>query len=248
MIVFGTLVADDGKFASFANKGLELVREPDSRVLTDRSATSMAQGYNAILRGLRDAHDLEALVLLHEDTEITDPEFCAKVRRALADPTVGLIGVVGATNVTRLAYWHGELQGRVSESRGTITGAKLDQDVDAVDGLLMVLSPWAVRHLGFDETHFPAFHGYDIDFSFAVRAAGARVVTQDIAVHHHTKGGYGNTLAYVRASRAFRRKWLPGLPAAVRRRAACQDGLLLLGAALHSVGLWRGRFSTINTG
>lgn len=247
MIAFGALVADDVKFTRCADKGIQLAREADSRTIVRRSASSMAGGYNSILAEVRDDHTVEALVLLHEDTEITDPDFCAKVRAAFRDPTVGLLGVVGATNVTHLAYWHGNLQGHVLESRGAVIGENVAQDVDAIDGLLMILPRWAIRHLNFDEVHYPAFHGYDVDFSFAVRACGARVSTADIAVYHHTKGGYGDMMTYLRASRAFRRKWLTAAPANVRRAATRRDLHLLLSAALDRLGLWRGRFSTINT-
>jgi GT2 family glycosyltransferase len=80
-------------------------------------------------------------------------------------------------------------------------------DVDAVDGLLLVLSPWAVRNLRFDEDRFTGFHGYDADICFQARAAGKRVVVDEIAVVHHTKGGYGDLDAYRRCDQAFRAKW-----------------------------------------
>ena len=38
-------------------------------------------------------------MLVHQDTEIVDADFCAKVRGALADPDVGLVGCVGAIGV-----------------------------------------------------------------------------------------------------------------------------------------------------
>ena len=67
-----------------------------------------------------------------------------------------------------------------------------DEDVDAVDGLLLVLSPWAVRNLRFDADRFDHFHGYDVDFCFQARAAGRRVVVDDIELLHHTNGGYND--------------------------------------------------------
>jgi GT2 family glycosyltransferase len=59
-------------------------------------------------------------------------------------------------------------------------------EVDTVDGLLLVLSPWAVRNLRFDES-LGRFHGYDLDFCLQARAAGRKVVTADLKiVHHHS--------------------------------------------------------------
>jgi methionine biosynthesis protein MetW len=94
------------------------------------------------------------------------------------------------------------------ETRGQIDFGGHPDDVDAVDGLLLVLSPWAVRNLRFDADAFDAFHGYDVDFCFQARAAGRRVVVDDIGVFHHTKGGYGDEDAFRRADAAFRAKWL----------------------------------------
>ena len=56
-----------------------------------------------------DRDDLEALVLLHQDAEIVDPDFCAKVRQALADPEVAIVGCAGAIGVRSIAWWEGSV-------------------------------------------------------------------------------------------------------------------------------------------
>ena len=53
--------------------------------------------------------DLEALVLVHQDTEIVDADFCDRVRAALADDTVGVVGCVGAVGVRSIAWWEGSV-------------------------------------------------------------------------------------------------------------------------------------------
>ena len=53
-------------------------------------------------------------------------------------------------------------------------------EMEAVDGCLLVLSPWVVRNLRFDETLIPS-HGWDVDFCRRVRAAGRQVVTAELA-------------------------------------------------------------------
>jgi hypothetical protein len=59
-------------------------------------------------------------------------------------------------------------------------------EVDSIDGFLMVISPWAVRELRFDET-LGVLHGYDFDFCCQVREAGKKVITADLrAIHHHS--------------------------------------------------------------
>jgi hypothetical protein len=151
--------------------------------------------------------DLEALVLLHEDVELFDPAFGVRVRAALADPDVAVVGAVGARGVRSLAWWEGEMAGGVAESRGSIFHGFTNVEVDSVDGLMLVLSPWAVRHLRFDTETFSGFHAYDLDICFSARAAGKRVVVADLPLMHHTKGGYGDKAAWDAANAAFQAKW-----------------------------------------
>ena len=104
-------------------------------------------------------------------------------------------------------------------------------EVDVVDGFLLVLSPWAVRNLRFDESLGP-LHGYDVDFCLQVRAAGRKVVTADFrAVHHHSLELVGDPEGWIEAHMRVAEKWdgrMPGVgraaatggraPAAPRRR------------------------------
>ena len=54
---------------------------------------SIARSYNALLDQAAERDDLEALVLLHQDAEIVDADLCAKVRAALRDPDVAVVGL-----------------------------------------------------------------------------------------------------------------------------------------------------------
>jgi hypothetical protein len=59
-------------------------------------------------------------------------------------------------------------------------------EVDSIDGFVIVLSPWAVNEVEFDET-MGDLHGYDFDVCCQVRMAGKKVVTADFrAIHHHS--------------------------------------------------------------
>jgi hypothetical protein len=215
VIAFAACVAKPDVFARCAAPGLKVAMEPDSPFAELATTTSILEAYNEALDHFAAAADLEALVLLHEDVELFDPGFCSLVRRALSDETVAVAGAVGARGVTSLAWWEGEMAGRVAESRGMIDHGFERTDVDAVDGLLLVLSPWAVRNLRFDTGTFTGFHAYDVDLCFAARAAGRRVVVADLPLMHHTKGGYGDKAVWDAANAAFQAKW--GLAA---RRAA----------------------------
>ncbi|GAA4965551.1 methyltransferase domain-containing protein [Kineococcus glutinatus] len=220
MIAFGICIGDEEKYARFAAPGIAAHGEPGSPIAESRDNPSIFPAYNEILDAFRDADDLEALVLLHDDVEIRDPHFGEKVRKALSDPEVAVVGVVGARGVTSLAWWEGEGAGRCAETRGLVDFGGGEHDVDSVDGLLLVLSPWAVRNLRFDEHTFHGFHGYDADLCFGARAAGKRVRVAEIDVFHHTKGGFGDVEAYGRADAAFRAKWSAGGQGTPPRHAA----------------------------
>lgn len=208
MFAFASVIASDEKFRRCALPGLRRVTEADSVVAEFSDATSMCDAYNEVLDAFSGREDLEALVLLHEDTEILDPDFCAAIRHRLsAEPDAAVIGVIGAHAVRSLEWWKGSCRGAVDETRGRMEFGGIGQDVDAVDGLLLVLSPWAVRNLRFDAATFGGFHGYDVDFCFQARAARQRVVVEGIKVFHHTKGGFGDEASFRRADLAFRGKW-----------------------------------------
>jgi hypothetical protein len=213
MLAFAACVGTPAKLAAYAAPGLRRVMEPDSvfaELATDRS---IHEAYNEALDHFACVAGLEALVLVHEDTELLDADFCARARAALRDPSVAIAGAVGASGVASLRWWEATIAGRAAEPRGVVAGAPAPCEVDCVDGLLMVLSPWAVANLRCDTDRFTGFHAYDADLCFAARAAGRRVIVGDFNVFHHTKGGYGDEAAFAATDAAFREKWLP---AAVR--------------------------------
>ena len=206
MIAFAACIGTQETFERYARPCLAHVAEPDSP-LAEIETDSIFAGYNEALDAFYAYDDLEALVLLHEDVAIEDPAFCAKVRARLSDPSVAVIGAIGATGIRSLCWWEGEIRGRVWETRGLIDHGAGCHDVEALDGLLMVLSPWAVRNLRFDSESFHGFHGYDVDFCLQARAAGRRVLTEDLVVFHHTRGGIGNEADFWEADLRLRRKW-----------------------------------------
>ncbi|GAC1529960.1 MAG: hypothetical protein NVS2B6_18050 [Thermoleophilaceae bacterium] len=207
MIAFAACVGSPEKFRRHCLPGLRLAAESDSIVAEATTSSSIFKAYNEVLDAVAERGDLEALVLLHEDAEIVDSEFCAKIRSRLSAPDVAIIGAIGARGVRSLAWWEGQGFGRVVETRGIVDYGGGCHDVDSVDGLLLVLSPWAVGNLRFDSERFSGFHGYDADICFEARARGRRVVVDDLAVVHHTKGGYGDMDAFERAQSVWLNKW-----------------------------------------
>jgi hypothetical protein len=77
MIVFASSITDPDVYERHAAPGIRTAAEPDSEILPTAAAGSIFRSYNLIMDMVADREDLEALVLLHQDTEIVDPEFCA---------------------------------------------------------------------------------------------------------------------------------------------------------------------------
>ena len=228
MIAFGCAITDAEIYERYAGPGIRSVAEADSEILAHGSAGSIFRNYNLLLDRVRGRDDLEALVLLHQDAEIVDPDFCAKVRRALEDPEVAIVGCAGAIGVRSIAWWEGAVtwagftHKHDDEGGGDIPALTWDQDripsfarlgeVDAIDGFAMALSPWAVRNLEFDET-LGRLHGYDFDLCCQARAAGRKVVTEDYRViHHHSLDMIQGVDGWVEAHIKVAEKWDGRLP------------------------------------
>jgi len=241
MIAFGTSITKPEVFRRSAEPGIRRAAEPGSQVLAGPATGSIFHSYNAILDRAAQLEDLEALVLVHQDTELVDADLCAKVRDALADPLVGIVGCVGAIGVRSIAWWEASVTlasfiNRYEEHGGgdlhSFSWAWDDAppyahtgEVETLDGFLLVLSPWAVREIRFDEG-LGDFHGYDLDFCLQVREAGRKVVTADLrAIHHRPLQMGPDPERWVTAHVAVAEKWdgrMPGIgtgPGSWRERA-----------------------------
>ena len=231
MIVFASSITDPDMYRRCAEPGIRLAAEPDSEVIANSAAGSLQRSYNLILDSLAGRDDVEAVVLLHQDAEITDPDFCAKLRRALAGPEVGVVGCVGAIGVRSIAWWEGSVTWASFVHRyGELGGGDIPAfawngssdmpayartgEVDTVDGFVLGLSPWVVRNVRFDES-LGQLHGYDFDFCLQVRAAGHKVVTEDFKViHHHSLDLVSEPETWIQAHMRVAEKWdgrMPGV-------------------------------------
>ena len=196
MIAFGVSVTEGEAYRRYAEPGIKRAKEADSAVYVFAAVGQVSRTYNLLIDTAARHDDLEALVLVHPHTEITDSGFCKKVRERLSDPDVALLGAIGATGVRSIAWWEGELSaGPVTHAYHEYGGGELPaypwkermpagEEVDVVAGMLLVLSPWAVRNLRFDEA-LAYGHGYDVDYCLQARAAGRKVMTADLALTHH---------------------------------------------------------------
>lgn len=210
----------------------EIVAPSLSRVLGDEDVVVTSPGddrgisavYNEFVRDARTQNNCEALVLLHDDVEIVDPNFRAKVLAAVREESVGVVGVVGGAELRSIAWWEARrTAGKVFETRGPIDLGPTRADVDVVDGLMLIVSPKAFLQLSFDEETAPRFHGYDVDFCLQARAAGLRVTVRPIEVLHRTKGGFGDSTAFDETARSICRKW----PAQIRSKTRIEQARTL---------------------
>jgi Glycosyltransferase like family len=196
VIAFGVSIGEAEPYRRFSEPGIGVAAEPDSEIYAfAATGPGVSRTYNLMLGTAARRDDLEALVLLHSHTEIVDTAFCAKVREALRDPDVAVVGCVGAAGVGSIAWWEGAVRSgpvlhRYAEyGSGEVPAfawARPEEpgEVDTVDGFLMVLSPWAVRNVRFDEALLLSY-GFDLDFCLQVREAGRKVVTADLAAVFH---------------------------------------------------------------
>ncbi len=162
-------------------------------------------------------------MLLHQDAELTDGDFCARVRSALADREVGVVGCVGAIGVRSIAWWEGSVaQASFVHRYPEHGGGELPAfswawdeappyarvgEVETVDGFVLVLSPWVVANVRFDES-LGQFHGYDFDFCLQVRHAGRKVITADFrAIHHHALQPFDDPEPWIQAHMRIAEKW-----------------------------------------
>jgi glycosyl transferase family 2 len=223
MFVYGTAITDVEAYDRFAAPGIRRVSEPDSKILAHQTTGSLFRNYNLMLDLAGKEPDLEALVLVHQDAELVDESFCSTIRETLADPDVAIVGCVGAIGVRSIAWWEGAVTWASFIHRyreiggGDFTAMTFNRDeapsftetgeVDTIDGFVMVLSPWAVRELRFDES-LGKLHGYDFDFCCQARAAGKKVMTADFrAIHHHSLNLISEPKAWTEAYIRLAEKW-----------------------------------------
>lgn len=200
MIGYGCAVSDWHRFA-------KNVSQPTAGrlVVALYGQPSMAKACNTILAAYR-GEDVDAVILVHDDLEITDPLAEKKFLAAL-DADVALVGVAGGGPSPR--WWDHSPIGHQLTDSGPIDFGRRTGDVDMLEGSIMVFSPWAVDNLTVDERYTDFRSGWD-DVCLSARAAGKRVVVADVDTHHHTTIGFKSAeiqARFVESERIFAEKW-----------------------------------------
>lgn len=228
MIAFGCAVTKPEVYLRNAEVGIRLAAEPDSQINALASQGSIFHNYNLLMDWAAELDGLEALVLVHQDSELVEADFGARIRAALEDPAVGAVGCVGAIGVRSIAWWEGSVAQASFVHRfeehggGDLPAFSWDWsqappyarvgDVETLDGFVLAISPWAVRNIRFDE-ELGQFHGYDFDFCLQLRSAGRKVVTADFrAIHNHSLVPFDDPEPWILAHMAIAEKWEGRLP------------------------------------
>lgn len=163
------------------------------------------------------------LCFMHEDILFRSPAWGKTVARTLSQPKIGLLGVTGSKYlVDAPAPWWGAgpeyCRRNVLEHYADDTTAHILQNPDnleaeeviAVDGLWMCTRKEVWEKHPFDESRFPYFHIYDIDFSMQIAQHYKVLMTYEILIEHLSGGTLNKP--WVAGSIAFYDKWKKALP------------------------------------
>ena len=217
MIIFGTVSAHPEKLATQCAPGIawSMSGEGYEHKVLKSDGREIFSGYDSLLRHAaivfgESARADDALVLLHDDLELRDTSLSVKVARVMSDPDIAVVGLIGSTGARTLAWWEGTQYGRVTDDAyGLHDFGGFGSSVDSLDGMLLIVSPWACRRLWLTKLGYHGFHGYADELCRQAQGLGKRAVVADITAHHHSRGGYaGGVETWDAANKNFRKRWL----------------------------------------
>lgn len=206
MIAYGVCVGPSSKYEEHLGPSLDEYAA-GSPVLTRSRQRSIAEAYNSIIDQARELPDLEWLVLLHDDVELTG-DLRAPLAEATANrPDVGVVGAVGGTSFRGARWWlTDERHGRLRDGQTQHDYGRGPAAVDAVDGLLLAFPADLLPTLQFDE-RYRGFHLYDADISRQLLERGRSPVAIELPLIHHSKPGFGHAGNFYREEARYLSKW-----------------------------------------
>jgi hypothetical protein len=202
------------QYERYALPGINRVLEaaPETLLVARESTGSYQRTVNAMLEELADHEGLEAVVIIHQDIELMDTNVAAILPDCFADGRVAIVGTIGGRGRSGLTWGSFAPRG----ARVEVPPANDAEDygggfglVSSVDGVLIALSPWAIRNLRFDLRFEQWFHGYDMDICLQARAHGKLVAVADLPVRHFQLDPFhdGRGETWIAADIEIRRKW-----------------------------------------
>lgn len=127
--------------------------------------------------------ETEFVCILHNDTEMLEPDWLTRLLRPLADPGIGITGLYGIKRLRR----DGRFVGRTivhSLAEGPTVRPE-GEEVAVIDSVVMCLPRRLMEEVGGFDEGYGFYHGLDRDLSFAVRERGRRCVTVRAPFLHH---------------------------------------------------------------
>ncbi len=158
---------------------------------------SLAEAYNTGA----DRAVCDVIVFVHDDVFFSTENWGqVLLGKFSADKSIGLVGLAGTAYLqTRYPYWvaakapfiHGQVIHHNQQLKlSRYSNATQDQNVVALDGLMLAASRSVFKQHRFDHETFDGFHFYDLDFSVRVSETHRVVVTRDILVKHMSGGNF----------------------------------------------------------
>ena len=180
----------------------------------------LARAYNALAGRAR--HPL--VCFLHEDVAFRSPPGWGEriVRFFAENPGAGVVGFAGCQVKSRTpSGWFGprtynrqdfvqhSRSGRTRQMRNDPAGEPFSR-VMVLDGMCLFVPRDAWAESPFDEATFPAFHGYDLDFTTQVGMRRTNHVCHTVRMEHFSPGTFDRRWRVAVA--AYHRKWADALP------------------------------------
>ncbi|MEU7146063.1 glycosyltransferase [Nocardia sp. NPDC046473] len=190
VIGYGVCVGPTDLFDRICRPGIERVSAPDSKLFTVRGQKSMFAAYNALFDQAAADDNCTGLVLLHDDVELSkNPVDVAGP--VFEDDSVGVLGTLGGSNTISLAWWNekSDRRGRITDYNKAHDHGNGRYEVHAVDDVILCVSRWVIENIRFPAGRYVGFEGLGVILATTVRAAGKRVIVEDLQdVMHHNAG------------------------------------------------------------
>lgn len=105
MFIFATCIASDrGRYDRWTLPSIEKIKHGDDIILLLPGDGGLAANYNKAIERVRAEPACDAVVFLHDDVELLDHNFRAKIRNRLLDTSIGIVGAIGASGLTSLEW------------------------------------------------------------------------------------------------------------------------------------------------
>jgi hypothetical protein len=218
---------NDNTFKQFAEPSLKKIGTQVFQIYdNDKNVhENIFKKYSAGLETVKQngLNDTDIVILMHEDVFILDNLFKEKIELLFSEkPEVGLVGVVGANELTERGGWwmngsdklkghiiQGQDDGGVDKGNHLVKGAiGYFDNVVCVDGCFMITKGEVIKNgLKFDDDIYTGNDFYDCDLCLTVLEMGYKIACADILIFHQSRGMGVFNDAWKTAKDQFINKW-----------------------------------------